>query len=662
MLEIPIEKILSFSFKEIMEGFKGKALVHLSDGTQVRMTSTEIVINRVIWELNKQFLDGFVGRGMDIRSHYEYGKLNTGTINKTINTIVKDIQITLIDNSMIDKNSMLEVADVVIEIIDILHNELSYSMTEHVVVIDYSDFMKAQTDTNLLTALKAFKRQPTERRLSLVYKTIDNYMLKNIDEGFASMYFSGAFKPAQVKTLLGAKGGAREIDGSPFRDIVTSGYLVGLNKASWYLQESRSIAKAAIQSKDAIQDSDTMARLIQIIANVLSSIDYEDCGTTEYRTVKITSTNYKAYEFKFYLRDDGALGVIPENPKDFIGKTIKVRSIEHCKCKNEHHVCATCFGGLAFNITPNANVAHQAVSVIGKIIIQKHLSTKHHISSSFAEILEILNKALSRYFEIYDAEKHVLKLKEIKTEGGKHAYLSIPMESLNVITRDEDTMANLDPSNVSKISLLGLIIEEPGNTKRNARTVDIIEVEQEGKPGYFTGEFLKYIAKNTQVVRKEFRVDLTNWDYDRPFISIVNKDYDFSILVKRLRKLILDKRSPENKNIFTNMDDFINTVIDTISSRMSMSASWVEAFCYGFGRDIDSGRTARFAKQPVVDYSNVLKYRSFAAASAHEGFVDKVMNPRLFNMPAIINQPQDILMRPDMVIAQRDARNKNKNK
>ena len=240
-------QILDFSFKEILEGFKGTLDVEMSDGVVIPLTGIEMATNRIIWELNKIFLDGYVDSTMVTTHYYKSDTLTTVSINETISTIVKYFISTNVKAGTYTKVSLKPVTQKIIDIIDILHNDLSYFITEHAVVLDYKDFLDAQMDDEVLEGMVDVHKNPSESSVNRVYSAVDDYMHRNRGSGFAMMYFTGALKPPQIKTLIGPKGGGREIDGIQFYDTVTASYMFGLSaKASWYIQESRTIAKAAI--------------------------------------------------------------------------------------------------------------------------------------------------------------------------------------------------------------------------------------------------------------------------------------------------------------------------------------------------------------------------------------------------------------------------------
>lgn len=82
----------------------------------------------------------------------------------------------------------------------------------------------------------------------------------------------------------------------------------------------------------------------------------DDCGTTIGRTITITDENVKSIENR-YLMD----GTLIDNPKQYLGKTITIRSPLYCKNKNNSY-CGICVGkvlrnykygiaGLGVNIT-----------------------------------------------------------------------------------------------------------------------------------------------------------------------------------------------------------------------------------------------------------------------------------------------------------------------
>ena len=647
MKKLGVDQILAVTPEQIQAGFVGKVKVLLSDGSSVIMNEKEIFLNRYIWQLAIDHTNGYVSKDMTLTAHYNADTLTPDSFNDAMSAIAKEKINILVRQGIFNKDSMIGFADDVIATVDHLHNKVSYDNMRYVTVLDTLDFLNVQLDKNIVDSLIEVKKNPCEGTVEKCYGEIDSYMMRNRKSGMAIMYYSKALKPPQIKTLFGPIGGARDIDGLGYKDVITNSYFLGLNKASWFFAKSRDTAKAAIQSKEAIQDSDTLARSIQIISSVLSSIDFHDCGSTEYRKKYVTKDNLKNLEGKIYLNEEtGKLENITLGHTHLIDTVVKLRSGSHCKLKEKHAVCLTCFGTLGLNLGPHVNIGHLAITILTAIVTQLHLAQKHHIAAAFEKILEMLSIELDKYFTI-NTKDSGLKLRDIRNKDYK-TYLIIPEETVSVLTDDPEVMAGVDERSSSIIRTLELRTEV-SNSEGNVatRSSDTIIVVEDGKTGYFSNEFLSYAVKNVEYVKKTFKVSLEDWDHEKNLMYILDKEYNYMELINELDNMTMNVRSKKNGNIVLTLDDYVNKLVKIINDKMSINEAWIEAFAYPFQRMIDSGLMSRDPKDPtVIDGRNVLNWRSFAAASAHDNFVAKVTNPLLFGMKPV-NHPADPLFRAD---------------
>ena len=647
MKKLDIKQILAVTPDQIKSGFKGRVKVQFSDGTSTAMNEKEIYLNRFIWQLAIDHTNGYVSQDMSITAHYNADTLTADSFNDAMSQIAKEKINILVQSGTFNKDSMIGFSDDVVATVDYLHNKVSYENMQYVTVLDTLDFLNVQLDKKIIETIVKVKDNPCENTVNECYGEIDNYMMRNRKSGMAMMYYSKALKPPQIKTLFGPIGGARDVDGLGYKDVITNSYFLGLNKASWFFAKSRDTAKAAVQSKEAIQDSDTLARSIQIISSVLSSIDFHDCGSTEYRKKYVTKKNLNTLVGKIYLDEEtGKLENITKKHTHLIDTVIKMRSVHHCKLQEKHTVCLTCFGTLGLNLGPHVNIGHLGITILTAIVTQLHLAQKHHIAAAFEKILEMLNMELDKYFTINKKDSG-LKLRSIRENGFK-TYLVIPEEAVSVLTDDADVMAGVDERASSIIRTLELRTEvENSEGAIGVRTSDTIIVVDDGKTGYFSNKFLSYAVKNVEYIKKTFKVSLEEWDHDESLMYILDKEYNYMELINELKTMTMSVRTKKNNNLALTLDEFVNKLVKVINTRMTINESWIEAFAYPFQRMATSGLMSRDPQDhTVIDGRNVLNWRSFAAASAHDNFVAKVTNPRLFGMTPV-NHPADPLFRAD---------------
>ena len=70
-----------------------------------------------------------------------------------------------------------------------------------------------------------------------------------------------------------------------------------------------------------------------------------DCGSTGYIEVTLDKTNKGFFEYRYMIEGNKLILLTPDNMKDYLGKTIKLRSPMFCKGDK---YCNKCFGELYY--------------------------------------------------------------------------------------------------------------------------------------------------------------------------------------------------------------------------------------------------------------------------------------------------------------------------
>jgi hypothetical protein len=634
-----LNQILERTPLEILDGFDGEVDVLFSDNVSVRMNAMEIVISRYLWQLSLDFGNRVINSDGAISIYYNNGTFNGKSISGSLNAQIKFLMQRELSTGM-NKKFTVRLGRSILSIIDKIHNELSYKLTHYVGSFDMNDMLDIQLDDAIINGIIKTKKEVNEENISLTYDKIKDYMIRNRKSGIAMMYFTGALKPAQVNTLIGPRGNMTDLDGKPYNDTITNSHFMGLNKLSWYFQEARTAAKAAIASKKAIQESERTSKNVQIIGAVMSSIRFRDCGSTNYDNAMIyTESDLLNSLGKFYMDEDGREKHVVKTDTHLIGKPIKFRHIGGCKEKNPHQTCIKCFGLLGVNLGPQVNIGHLSKAVVGKFLTQSHLSAKHHMSSSFGGTGLILDDSVSNWFNSKgDGEMFFIK----QTSAKFRNYIIFQSEDVHILTNSLELIQNVDASKTSSVSTIRIDQEKDG-----IRVKDVLSIENDGRNMYLTLQFILYAHDNMVVKEKEIHVCLKKWKMTMPIFAVIKQEYNFSTVTKNLKHITVNAKSDRLGNNFKDLPQFVSRLNSVINDRMSVNRSWLESFAYGFAKHKDNGQLQRGLEDYVIDSDAVLTYRSFSAASSHDNFTKKIKNTKLFLMNEYgpVSHPADFLFR-----------------
>ncbi len=134
----------------------------------------------------------------------------------------------------------------------------------------------------------------------------------------------------------------------------------------------------------------------------------KDCGTKKTFALHVTSKISKLIEGRYYI--EGRKKILIENPKDVVGKTIKMRSPLYCKSKKG--ICPTCYGDTYKTIGTN-NIGILSGGAVNKAALNAYMKMRHQ--STKVEMIKVnfikdLKKAalntpeINRYFTITETQ------------------------------------------------------------------------------------------------------------------------------------------------------------------------------------------------------------------------------------------------------------------
>lgn len=170
------------------------------------------------------------------------------------------------------------------------------------------------------------------------------------------------------RTMFVMKGSVQDNTGeSPTGyKVVVSNYDEGISKED-VPKIADSVVTTAYSSGVATQDSGTNAKKYNAyFQRIRIQPRGSDCGSKETLTVNLTDGNASDYIYRYMKEGSKLVMLTPDNVKQYIGKTIQIRSGIYCKAKDPEY-CSICVGdrpyrigirniGLTFNIVSGSTL------------------------------------------------------------------------------------------------------------------------------------------------------------------------------------------------------------------------------------------------------------------------------------------------------------------
>ena len=189
----------------------------------------------------------------------------------------------------------------------------------------------------------------------------------------------------QYKTICVMKGAILDNTGeSPtgFK-VITSNYDEGVSKEDMP-KIADAVVTSAYSSGVATQDSGTDGKTYNALNQRIRIQDRNsDCKSTEYLKVELLPRVANRYVYR-WINDNGKLVMLtPDNIKDYVGKTVDMRSGLHCHAK-EPEYCAKCVGDRPYRVGVR-NIGFTFMIISGSTL-NAALKKKHDVSIKFKTI------------------------------------------------------------------------------------------------------------------------------------------------------------------------------------------------------------------------------------------------------------------------------------
>jgi hypothetical protein len=661
MKRIKARHLLNYTTNDLWNILVGDFILVFDDNVEILTNFRKTLYSSYFWEFHRQYPDTPILH----KHHVDYilgdKYLGSNTHMALLTEIYKTTVETYKLTTPLDRDRLTKL---VYEVANYAYNDLIKRTERFVVSIDILDFIDVIDSKEIEELLVNVK--PTEQSINNVYASILKVIGKdsNLDNNALALASrSRLVSNNQLLQCISPRGYVTDIDSMIFQVPVLRGYVQGLRSLYDSMIESRSAAKSLFFSEDPLKEAEYFSRRLQLLTMTVENIHYGDCGSQNYLTwyVKPPLANSKGVVFKgdlpnlvgkYYLDEiTNTLKCITKEDKHLSGTTIKIRSVvAGCNHPDVHGVCSTCFGKLADNITPNADLGHLTTVTLTKPQSQLVLSTKHYDGSSIVDEI-VLEEAGTQFFKVSKAGNEYLINPLLK---GKALILKVSPEdafALGDIALVDD-VHEINVSRISNINFVGFELTENGVTSKTQLCVSF-----NNRAAMFTHDFLNYIKVTGWTVddNGNYKFDISDWDVLLPIMELPNRQYNMSDHSNNVASIIearvndLTERSKPETPAATLVELF-----DTVNSKMDINLSVLDVIVY-----------ASMVINPLEDKYSLPKEgttralgvsaltiasRSLGGAYAYENLFDTMTKPRSYFKLDRLNHPMDTYFAPYEVV------------
>lgn len=358
----------------------------------------------------------------------------------------------------------------------------------------------------------------------------------------------------QPNQIVGPRGFMTDVDSNIFPVAIWDGFLEGMTQFVDILKESCSAKKAATFSKHPLRIVEWFNRKMQLICENVEHLVPGTCDTTRTLTIKVDKRLFDTMEGKFYLKEDGNMGLIHSGAKDLIGKTLQVYSPLMCAHRGFNSVCYRCFGLTSLSIPHSSNLGHVSSTELCEPGSQLVLSVKHYDGSS--KVTEIRLRGEEEAFMSVGTKTGTLLFR-------KHIAKTKPKLILDVEPKDAmgaGGLNSLDSESLVSNIAIQRITSFKNITLRVPTTVGytdhILSTSVGKRIGSLSREMLDYIRKERFTIDESgnYVIDLHKWNFD-----------DVAIVLPLKHVNMLD--------IMGGIENFIRSVSSTVKAEEGLDHS-----------------------------------------------------------------------------------------
>jgi len=654
---------------------RGPHQLQFDDGTVVDTNDKEILFSSYVWDFHRRYPNTPMLPCHHVK-HVLNGKtFNAGTHIKLMEYVYWDVVNYYQLHTPALRN---ELTKMVYEVTNNIYNDLTQKLEAYVTSLDILDFIQVidhpeiKADTDNLT--------PTPVSIEKVYDTIGRVLKTDPSlSGNSLALFTRAdvVKHNQVLQCVGPRGFVTEVDGDDMPVPILRSFTKGMLTLYNLSLESRAASKSLYFAEAPLQNSEYFARRLQLMTmaveyiergdlgtvDVDSNIRMGDCGSDDYliwrirgeervNDVVVYPGDLVFMNGKYYLDEEtDTLKRIGKTDYHLVDRTIKIRTVLGCHYHDSRGVCAVCFGGLADNISPHANLGHITSAMMTQQSTQSVLSTKHLMASSTSEAI-ILTEVGRRFFKISNKGDAYLVLPEWKNKGLKLVAASGEAYGLTDIMLVDD-VDDINPSRISAIEVVEVMIGDENSRERHP-----IIVSQHGRKAVLTSEFLQHLKIHHWETdeNNNFLFSFDKWDFNKPILRLPQKEYSFAKHASEISKIVESRvKDITSRGKPDSPKATLIELFELVNSKLFVNIACLEVIVYAvMCQDVNNdnfalGRNTPTAGLGVTD--PIIHGRSLSAAYAYESQTNVILDPASFFPENRNDHVMDVFIAPAEVLA-----------
>ena len=665
MKPIPVRALYKLDFEDLIR-LKTDLPIQFENGSVIKVFHKELIVSilltRFLPEWNIKILPDIL-----ISNYYTNGYFSSSSYTKLYSVLYYRII-----KEYLEPNNLYNEYEFILKdmykTINFFQNEFVSRIQDYNIGIEISDVLPIALDEEIILSIKKVNEEPTQANIEKSYKVLDKIIKegKYKDNIMTLVYQSGMVNINQLRQLFGSRGFLTEINSKIFKQPMVNSFTLGFKNMYEALIESRAGAKALYMSTNAIRKSEQVAREFQLATMPVEEIVYTDCGNRDYiefyvRPKEVDENGKVIWNGDLqnligskYMNEKGEWETITPDHKFLEGKTIKLRSILHCKLRNKKQICSACYGDLVYGLFKHSNLGHINVTNITRDISQSLLSTKHLLKSASASEIT-LDSVASQFFVIKNTDKLYIKPNLV---GKKNTRVILHIPQTQVLgLRGLETL-NLLNINISKLSRIkGFTLEIRKGDKSEFYP---IKIKNGNRGGFFTLEFLFYIKKKGFSIDEndDYAIDITDIDPKKTaIIKYERAEFDFNALSSEFASLIAKRRyvlqNGRRTSEFT-AEVLVQKIFDLLNKKLNINIKKIETLVYGFTvfdldkDNYDLGRNSKYLD--VVGLKYAIDYRSIGGSFGWSRLLQKIFNPYLMVEDNKPDHPMDVLFKPNEVV------------
>lgn len=616
--KIDAHKLLAYTTEQLWQLLEGdNILLHFSDG-EVITNHREIIYSSYVWDFIRRYPKTPLLLAHHVSSVMKSGELPSQAHLRLINNVFWSVY-DAYSSSYSDLHVLLdELSLLAYQTTNRMYNELSTRLEAHVTSLDITDFTQVTKDPViekmqleaevLISQLYDNDFDPANKTLVAGLQAtaeakldeVNTAIMRQIQEApelkenpLAIAIRTGISRLGQAMQCLGPRGFVTDVDSVIFPKPITRGYIHGIRSLYGSMIESRSAAKALMNTTKPLQDSEYFSRRQQLVTMNIRNLHMCDCGSDKYlvwhvrdkRTEGLIELNddLETLAGKFYLDEDtGKLKVVHKSDKHLIGKTIQLRSITAgCNHPDPNGVCYVCFGETGLALPANSNLGHSACVTMTAILGQLILSTKHHESSATVEGVNLNSRPIEKKFLTAETNGNTFYLSE--RLKGKTVKLLVNADNAKGLP-DLRLVTDVNQVNLERTSQFEVVRIAVFDGTAEVETS--LDVRVQHRFASLSHEMLAYIKRKGFQISKDIRdtryvFDMSEWDFKDPLFVLPMRHFNMSHAQKEIAEVLESTAEEmEKRSKFVQPLNLLVEFHDLVNRHISVNLSVLDAIVY----------------------------------------------------------------------------------